>query len=153
MGGPDDEVYCKVCYLRYHGPGGHNKFGEKTTFPCDEESPEACVRCKGQVFEAKKQVTKTGVIHKYCLACKDCNCNLDASSFFNGDDGEIYCKPCYSFEFGAKSRFRPRAGRMNRARAVPNMFANNADDILARSTVETWVIKGEKGDVDVCKKY
>ena len=32
------------------------------------------------------------------------------------------------------------------------MFANNADDILARSTVETWVIKGEKGDVDVCKK-
>ena len=32
------------------------------------------------------------------------------------------------------------------------MFQNNADDILARSTVETWVIKGEKGDADVCKK-
>ena len=32
------------------------------------------------------------------------------------------------------------------------MFANNADDILARSTVETWVIKGEKGDADVCRK-
>jgi len=234
--GPDDEVYCKVCYLRHHGPGGHNKFGEKTAFPCDEESPEACIRCKGQVFEAEKQVTKTGVIHKYCLACNDCNCNLDASSFFNGADGEvyckhcyamkfghrqksdykgwmdvkaipgedgdkmtcprcdgkvfeaermvtrvgsyhkscfsciecskkldsttccegpdmeIYCKSCYSFEFGAKSRFRPRAGRMNRARAVPNMFQNNADDILARSSVETWVIKGQKGDVDVCKK-
>ena len=44
----------------------------------------------GQVFEAEKQVTKTGVIHKYCLACKDCNCNLDASSFFNGDDGEVF---------------------------------------------------------------
>ena len=40
----------------------------------------------------------------------------------------------------------------SRARAVPNMFANSADDILARSTVETWVIKGEKGDVDICKK-
>ena len=41
------KVYCKVCYLRFHGPGGHNKFGEKDTFPCDEESPEACIRCKG----------------------------------------------------------------------------------------------------------
>ena len=40
----------------------------------------------------------------------------------------------------------------SRARAVPNMFQNNADDILARSSVETWVIKGQKGDVDVCKK-
>ena len=39
-----------------------------------------------------------------------------------------------------------------RARSVPKMFANNADDILARSTVETWVIKGEKGDADVCRK-
>merc|ERR1712226_571295 len=66
--------------------------------------------------------------------------------------GEIYCKSCYSFEFGAKARFRPMAGRMNRARSVPKMFANNADDILARSTVETWVIKGEKGDADVCRK-
>ena len=40
----------------------------------------------------------------------------------------------------------------SRARSVPKMFANNADDILARSTVETWVIKGEKGDADVCRK-
>merc|ERR1739846_216271 len=234
--GPDDEVYCKVDYIRYHGPGGHNKFGEKTEFPCDEESPEACIRCKGQVFEAEKQVAKTGVIHKYCLACNDCHCNLDASSFYNGADGEvyckhcyakrfghkqksdykgwmdvkaiqgeendkltcprcngkvfeaermvtrigsfhkscfsciecnkkldsvtvcegpdneIYCKSCYSFEFGAKARFRPRAGRMNRARSVPSIFANNTDDVLARATVETWVIKGEKGDGDCCKK-
>jgi cysteine/glycine-rich protein len=32
------------------------------------------------------------------------------------------------------------------------MFLNPADDILARSTVETWVIKAEKGDVDCCPK-
>ena len=43
----------------------------------------------GQVFEAEKQVTKTGVIHKHCLACNVCYCNLDASSFFNGADGEV----------------------------------------------------------------
>ena len=32
------------------------------------------------------------------------------------------------------------------------MFLNPADDILARSTVETWVIKAQKGDVDCCPK-
>ena len=40
----------------------------------------------------------------------------------------------------------------NRARSVPNIFANNQDDILARSSVETWVIKGVKGNADCCKK-
>ena len=39
-----------------------------------------------------------------------------------------------------------------RARSVPSIFANNTDDVLARATVETWVIKGEKGDGDCCKK-
>ena len=39
-----------------------------------------------------------------------------------------------------------------RARSVPSMFQNNADDILARSSVETWTIKGEKGDGNCCKK-
>jgi hypothetical protein len=32
------------------------------------------------------------------------------------------------------------------------MFQNNSDDILARSSVETWTIKGKKGDADFCKK-
>ena len=39
-----------------------------------------------------------------------------------------------------------------RARSVPNIFSNTADDILARSTVETWTIKAEKGAGDCCKK-
>ena len=43
----------------------------------------------GQVFEAEKQVVKSGVIHKYCMTCNTCNCNLDASSFYNGHDGEV----------------------------------------------------------------
>ena len=42
-----------------------------------------------QVFEAEKIVCKTGLIHKYCLSCNECKCNLDASSFFNGTDGEV----------------------------------------------------------------
>ena len=43
----------------------------------------------GQVFEAEKQVVKSGVIHKYCMTCNNCNCNLDSSSFYNGADGEV----------------------------------------------------------------
>ena len=35
---------------------------------------------------------------------------------------------------------------------MPSIFANNTDDVLARATVETWVIKGEKGAGDCCKK-
>lgn len=43
------QVYCKVCYLRNYGPGGKNKYGEKTKFETDEDDAEACVRCKGKV--------------------------------------------------------------------------------------------------------
>ena len=48
--GPDDEVYCRVCYLRAYGPGGKNKYGDATPYPVeDEECPEACVRCHSKV--------------------------------------------------------------------------------------------------------
>ena len=36
--------------------------------------------------------------------------------------------------------------RSIRSTSVPKMFMNSADDMLARSTVETWVIKAEKGE-------
>ena len=41
------------------------------------------------VEDAEKIVAKSGLIHKYCLSCNECRCNLDASSFFNGADGEV----------------------------------------------------------------
>ena len=78
-----------MCYLRNFGPGGKNKYGDKTHFDTEESDPDACIRCKGKVFEAEKLVAKAGLIHKYCLECRDCKCNLDASSFFNGGDGDV----------------------------------------------------------------
>ena len=39
----------------------------------------------------------------------------------------------------------------HRARSVPKLFSNK-DDMLARSTIETWVIKAEKGEQDCCPK-
>ena len=38
-----------------------------------------------------------------------------------------------------------------RARSVPKLFSNT-DDMLARSTIETWVIKAAKDEQDCCPK-
>jgi hypothetical protein len=102
--GPDDEVYCRVCYLRAYGPGGKNKFGEVTPVAVDDGEPDACVRCHSKVFEVEKIVTKAGMQHKHCLSCNECKANLDASTFYNGFDGEVYCKHCYAVNFGHKQK-------------------------------------------------
>lgn len=47
--GPDDDIYCKVCYLRFWGPGGKNNYGDKTRFETEDDDPDACLRCKGKV--------------------------------------------------------------------------------------------------------
>ena len=234
--GPDNEVYCKVCYRRHYGPGGRNQFGDKTPFPTDEADEDACFRCKAKVFEAERVMAKCGPYHKYCLTCFECHGSLDAA-FFNGPegeifcrycyavlhghraksdykgwmdsktimgskgehdtcprcsgkvfeaekcptkvgpfhrncfsciecnrkldsvtccegpDGEIYCKSCYANYFGSKSRSRSRATKMLGARARNlSKFYDNDDDMLARSTIETWVIKGDRDSQDCCPK-
>ena len=233
--GPDDEVYCKVCYGKNYGPGGKNFIGDNTIFPTDESDEDACSRCKGKVFEAEKIVAKCGVYHKHCMNCSECHANLDAG-FFNGPegeifckhcyasqfghkakseykgwmdsktimgekgeidscprcdgkvfeaekcptkvgpfhkncysciecnrkldsmtccegpDGEIYCKSCYAYSFGSKSRSRSRATKLlGRSRGL-SKFYDNDDDMLARATIETWVIKADKDNPDCCPK-
>ena len=44
-----------------------------------------------------------------------------------------------------KIKFRARGA------SVPKMYREQ-DDMLARSTIETWVIKAEKGDANACPK-
>ena len=62
---------------------------------------------------------------------------------------EIYCDACYSLNFGKKARSRPM--KDFRRKSVPKLYQNQ-DDILARSNIETWVIKAEKGEQDCCPK-
>jgi len=234
--GPDDDIYCTVCYKKHWGPGGKNKYGEKTPFPTEETDEDCCVRCKGKVFEAERINAKAGPYHKYCLSCFECNGTLDASTFLNGPDteifckhcyavnfghrakseykgwndpktimgekgdmdtcprcngkvfeaekcvtkvgsfhsncfsciectrkldsmtccegpdGEIYCKACYAAYFGSKSRSRSRAKTLGPRAKDLSKFYNNEDDMLARSTVETWVIKADKDNQDCCPK-
>ena len=52
-------------------------------------------RCNGKVFEAEKQVSKHHVYHKKCFTCIKCKHQLDASSFINGPEPEVYCVHCY----------------------------------------------------------
>lgn len=123
------KVYCRVCYLRAYGPGGKNKYGDSTPYPVEnDESPDACIRCHSKVFEMDKIVTKTGLMHKHCLSCNECKSNLDASSFYNGFDGEVYCKYCYAVNFGHKQK----------------------------SSYKGWMdvkaIMGEKGERDTCPR-
>ena len=43
-------------------------------------------------------------MHKHCLSCNECKSNLDASTFYNGFDGEVYCKYCFAVKFGHKQK-------------------------------------------------
>jgi len=127
---PDNEIYCRVCYLRAYGPGGKNKYGDFTpgANSDDNECPDNCVRCGSKVFEVEKIITKAGVMHKRCLSCNECKMSLDASSFYNGFDGEVYCKYCYATKFGhkQKSTYNP----------------SSIKDVMT--------IQGEKGDANTC---
>ena len=87
----------------------------------------------GQVFEAEKQVTKTGVIHKYCLACNDCNCNLDASSFFNGGDGEV----SYDIKFIILASINKESDNGNTKSTINHILSKGLLQALLRSQVWT----------------
>ena len=69
-------------------------------------------------------------MHKRCLSCNECKMSLDASSFYNGFDGEVYCKYCYATKFGhkQKSTYNP----------------SSIKDVMT--------IQGEKGDANTCPR-
>jgi hypothetical protein len=97
-------------------------------------------------------VTRVGNFHKNCFSCIECGKKLDSIGCCEGPDAEIYCQSCYSFEFGTKARTKPKKGfKKVRSDSIPNMYKNE-DDILARASIETWVIKAEKGARDCCPK-
>ena len=47
------------------------------------------------VFDAEKQIAKSGAYHKKCFTCTKCKHQLDATNFANGPDNEVYCTHCY----------------------------------------------------------
>lgn len=67
-----------------------------------------CPRCSKSVY-ANEEVKACGESwHNTCFSCKFCKKGLDSLSC-NDKDGEVYCKGCYSKQFGPKG-FRGGGG-------------------------------------------
>jgi len=153
--GPEGEIFCKHCYAVNFGHRAKSEYKgwmDSKTIMGEKGEMDSCPRCNGKVFEAEKCVTKVGAFHSNCFSCIECTRKLDSMTCCEGPDGEIYCKACYAYYFGSKSRSRSRAKTLGPRAKNLSKFYNNEDDMLARSTVETWVIKGDKDNQDCCPK-
>ena len=119
--GPDHEIYCGGCYSRTFGGvgyrggiGGSNWLDENANVllrPCQNVDtrtikahgdPDACRRCNGRVFELERISSRSGIWHKQCFSCRGCSVTLTSTltNGLEGPDKEIYCKSCFSRDFG-----------------------------------------------------
>ena len=100
----DGQIYCKSCYSHKFGHRGRRAKSvgpvETQKIPANTQNNEAaCPTCNGRVFEAERITAKCGWFHKYCFKCFDCNKLLDATNFFDGQQGGIFCNTCHRSRF------------------------------------------------------
>ncbi|KAG9305865.1 hypothetical protein G9A89_016517 [Geosiphon pyriformis] len=62
---------------------------------------DICPRCSKAVYAAEAVLGAGVKYHKLCLRCIQCNKLLDSTNMTDRD-GKIYCRACYSREFGPK---------------------------------------------------
>lgn len=116
-------VFCKGCHGKRFGPKGYGfgqgagalstetgaQFGntesEMTNIPRSNAiiggigpGPH-CGRCGKTVYDMEKAVGMTDPWHKMCCSCRLCGKKLDPSNL-NRHENEIFCKGCYSKNFG-----------------------------------------------------
>ncbi len=111
------QVYCRHCYAKKFGhrqKSDYKGWMDVRAIQGNEGDRSTCPRCTGKVFEAERMVTRVGSYHRNCFSCVECNKKLDSTDVCEGPDREIYCKNCYSLEYGTKSRSAPRAGSIRR---------------------------------------
>jgi hypothetical protein len=60
---------------------------------------DKCARCSKTVYVAEKKVGASRSFHLSCFNCRSCNRKLDSTTL-SEHKGEIYCKPCYTKQFG-----------------------------------------------------
>lgn len=168
--GPDKEVYCNVCYRKQFGIKGYGfgqggpallsgdalesvesvpataKFVDTSIIQAEGDCP-GCPRCGGKVFHAEQMFSRTGVYHKKCFSCKNCQRPLDSVSVCDGPDKDIYCRGCYGKKFGAKGYgFAGGAGGLQ-----TGDFEASVSD---RPTLvfDTKLIKGDTEDKETCPR-
>ncbi|XP_034654122.1 muscle LIM protein Mlp84B isoform X2 [Drosophila subobscura] len=115
--GPDDNIYCKLCYAKLFGPKGvgygHTPALVSTSYEytpsswgqlnrCGGQSEDGCPRCGYIVFAAESMKSKNSIWHKLCFYCSDCRKYLDSTNLNDGPDGNIYCRSCYGKNYGPK---------------------------------------------------
>ena len=107
MEGPNNEIYCKTCYVKEYFTGGRNKFGDFKAAPESSlDDPDSCPRCLRKVYEMERVQTSSHVYHKQCMSCHNCSRILDNQNYFDATtgDGHIYCQHCYETKFGVKGK-------------------------------------------------
>lgn len=119
MEGPNEEVYCKTCYVREYFTGGRNMFCDARTMPTTLNPRNGCPKCQKQVFDVDKVLSKAGVFHRQCLFCGHCKRQLDAFTL-NEAQNDIYCQQCYSEYFGVIGKSTSADGRVNTKTIIAN---------------------------------
>lgn len=126
----EGEVFCKACHTKMFGPKGYGfaggasglsmdtgRYGEITNenvssysqaqaAPLLEnrkrvEGVDICPVCGKMVYFAEKVTAANQSYHKLCFKCSLCNKSLDSHSMTQREF-DLYCKNCYSKNFGPK---------------------------------------------------
>ncbi|CAF0743415.1 unnamed protein product [Adineta ricciae] len=71
-----------------------------TAMPHYGGGAEKCARCSKSVYLAEKKVGAGRSFHTSCFNCYSCKRKLD-TAHLSEHKGEIYCKSCYTKQFGA----------------------------------------------------
>ncbi|KAI0978222.1 hypothetical protein GJ496_005602 [Pomphorhynchus laevis] len=59
-----------------------------------------CPRCRKKVFMAEKVMAAGQAFHKLCFICGICSSSLNSGNYCDNSKGEIFCKACYTKNFG-----------------------------------------------------
>lgn len=123
----EGEVYCKACHSKMFGPKGYGFAGGASGLSMDGEvnrdnvsyynqaqaapllengnnkfgGGDQCGSCGRTVYFAEKIMGGNNTYHKQCFKCAVCKKNLDSHTMTERDN-DIFCKNCYSKNFGPK---------------------------------------------------
>lgn len=103
-----------------------------------------CPRCEKQVYQVEQALGPNGFYHKTCLTCKECNRRLDSTTLTEREK-EIYCKTCYSKNFGPKAYGYNLPGH-HLSTEAPNGIANS-DSQNNLSSSRSGELSGSRGSV------
>ena len=100
FGTPEGDIACRTCYQKHFFTGGKSAFLDYTKLGESSGAGPSCPACKGEVFQAESVAVGKRSYHRRCLACISCRRALDPSSYYEGGEGMVYCRGCYTAEFG-----------------------------------------------------